>query len=397
MTRKNKIVFWLITVLCTGAGFSQVPIPGNRTGTRAQAKKSPVAYVYVNAMDGGKAEIYGFAADSKGGLSGIPGSPFPGFADVGYWAGKNGYLFATDGTTDATYIFSYLVSSIGVPRKVAKIKVAGQNVGVCCLFLDRTAEDLYDYEVDYGGNNYYRSFRIDRSTGRLTYLGGLNVGYGSGPGGKMSFAGDNLYAYTAYNFCYYGCSWGILGARRNSKGKLAGSSAGGGPPTAKDGDAYLAAYPGADPTDHVAIAVQAVNQFGNDGLPQLATYTVHSDGNLTTKSAYWNMPTTANQGVYDVEISPSGKLLAVAGTAGLEVFHFNGSKPITPYTGLLENDEIDQCLWDNDNHLYAISSKSNRLFVFTVTPTGYYQAPGSPYVIGPVTGTQVIVLPVTSQ
>lgn len=401
MTDNISKVVWLIVASCAAFATTAQPHTSGQTG-------KSVAYVYVNVTEGNTAEIYGFAADSKGGLSGIPGSPFPGFADVGYWAGKNGYLFATDGTTDgttdATYIDSYSVSSIGVPTKVAKIKVAGQNVRVCCLFLDRTAEDLYDYEVDYGGNNYYRSFRIDRSTGRLTYLGGLNVGYSSGPGGKMSFAGDNLYAYQALNSClYWSCDWGVLGARRNSKGKLIGSSAGSNPPTAKDGDYYLADYAGADSTHHVAIAVQAVSQiypFGNDGLPQLATYTVHSDGSLTTDSAYWNMPTTANQGYwgpYDVEISPSGKLLAIAGTAGLEVFHFNRSKPITPYTGLLENDQIDQCLWDNDNHLYAISSKSNRLFVFTVTPTGYYQAPGSPYVIGPVTGTQVIVLPMTSQ
>ena len=143
--------------------------------------------------------------------------------------------------------------------------------------------------------------------------------------------------------------------------------------------------------------MQAFNQFGNDGLPQIATYSVNSDGSLTTDSAYWNMPTTANQGYwgpYDVEISPSGKLLAVAGTAGLEVFHFNGSNPITPYTGLLTNDEIDQCLWDNANHLYAISSKSNMLFVFTVTPTSYRQATGSPYAIYQGPGTQLIVLPI---
>jgi hypothetical protein len=392
MTRKNKIVFWLITVLCTGAAFSQVPIPGIRTGTRAQAKKSPAAYVYVNVVEGNKAEIYAFAADSKGGLSGIPGSPFPGFADVGYWAGKNGYLFATDGT----YIYSYFVSSIGAPREVAKIKAVNRGAAVSDLFLDRTAEDLYDYEYEFGSNHYYQSFRIDRSTGRLTYLGAYNVGYDSVPGGKMTFAGDNLYAYTAYNFCYFSCSWGTLGARRNSKGKLTGLNTNKKilPPTAKDGDAYLAAYAGADPTDHVAIAVQAVNQFGNDGLPQLATYAVHSDGNLTTTSAYWNMPTTANQ-VYDMEMSPSGQLLAVAGTAGLEVFHFNGSKPITPYTGLLTNDEIDQCFWDNDNHLYAISSKSSLLFVFTVTPTSYRQAPGSPHLINQAAGAQVIVLPMT--
>ncbi|HWY59257.1 MAG TPA: hypothetical protein VNZ03_32640 [Terriglobales bacterium] len=395
MTRKSKMVFWLITVLCTGAAFSQVPIPGNRTGTRAQANKSPVAYVYVNVTAGNQPQIWGFAADSSGGLTGIPGSPFPGFADVGYWAGKNGYLFGTEGTTDATYIYSYSVSSIGVPSKVAKIKAAGEYAGISGLFLDRTAEDLYDYEEDFGSNNYYQSFRIDRSTGRLTHLGAYNVGYDSGPGGKMTFAGDNLYAYTAFNFCYGDCQWGILGARRNSKGKLTGASrAGGDPPIPKDGDAYLSVYAGADPTDHVAIAVQPFNQFGNDGLPQLATYTVHSDGSLTTESAYWNMPTTASLAVNDIEISPSGKLLAVAGTAGLEVFHFNGSNPMTPYTGLVTNDEIDQCLWDNANHLYAISSKSNLLFVFTVTPTSYRQATGSPYAIYQGPGTQLIVLPI---
>ena len=395
MTRKSKMVCWLITVLCTGAAFSQVPIPGNRTGTRTQANKSPVAYVYVNLTAGNQPQIWGFAADSSGGLTGISGSPFPGFADVGYWAGKNGYLFGTESTTDATYIYSYSVSSIGVPTKVAKIKAAGQYFGIFGLFLDRTAEDLYDFQVNFGSNNYYQSLRIDRSTGRLTNLGAYNVGYDSEPGGKMTFAGDNIYAYTAFNFCYGDCQWGILGARRNSKGKLTGASrAGGGPPIPKDGDAYLSVYAGADPTDHVAFAVQPFNAFGNDGLPQLATYTVHSDGSLTTESAYWNMPTTASLAVNDIEISPSGKLLAVAGTAGLEVFHFNGSNPITPYTGLVTNDEIDQCLWDNANHLYAISSKSNLLFVFTVTPTSYRQATGSPYAIYQGPGTQLIVLPI---
>lgn len=396
MTRKGKMVFWLITVLCTGAAFAQVSIPEIRVATGPQANKSPVAYVYVNVTAGNQPQIWGFAADSSGGLTGIPGSPFTGFANIGYWAGKSGYLFGTDTTTDATYISSYSVSSIGVPTKVARIKAAGEYAGLFGLFLDRTAEDLYDYEEDFGSNNYYQSFRIDRSTGRLAHLGAYNVGYDSGPGGKMSFAGDNLYAYAPYNFCYISCSWGILGARRNSKGKLTELNTNSKilPPTPKDGDAYLAAYAGADPTHHVAIAVQPVNQFGNDGLPQLATYTLGTDGSLTTESAYWNMPTTASLGVNDIEISPSGKLLAVAGTAGLEVFHFNGSNPITPYTGLLTNDEIDQCLWDKDNHLYAISSKSSYLFVFTVTPTSYRQAPGSPHVVNQVAGTQVIVLPI---
>jgi hypothetical protein len=394
MRRKSKMVFCLITVLCTGTAFAQVPVSGTQAATGPQASNSPVAYVYVNGSQDNKVKIYGFAADPNGALSHIPGSPFAGIADIGYWTGKNGYLFGTDATTDATYIYSYSVSSIGVPTKVAKIKAAGEYVGVFNLFLDRTAEDLYDYKEDYGSNNYYQSFRIASSTGRLTHIGTYNVGYDSEPGGKMAFAGDNLYAYTAYNFCYISCSWGILGARRNSKGKLTELNANEKilPPTPKDGDFYLAVYTGADPTNHIAVAVQAVNQIGNDGLPQLATYTVHSDGSLTTESGYWNMPTTANQGINDMEASPSGKLLAVAGTAGLEIFHFDGSNPITPYTGPLTNDEIDQCLWDNDNHLYAISSKSSKLFVFTVTPTSHHPAPGSPHLINQA-GAQVTVLP----
>ena len=171
-----------------------------------------MAYVYVNVAEGNKAEVSGFAANSKGGLTGIAGSPFTGFANVRYWAGKNGYLFGTNSTSNATYIDSYSVSSTGVPTKVAQIKAAGEYAGLFGLFLDRTAEDLYDYEEDFGSNSYYQSFSIDRSTGKLTHLGAYNVGYDSQPGGAMSFAGNNLFAYQAYNFCYFSCSWGVLGS-----------------------------------------------------------------------------------------------------------------------------------------------------------------------------------------
>jgi hypothetical protein len=71
----------------------------------------------------------------------------------------------------------------------------------------------------------------------------------------------------------------------------------------------------------------------------------------------------------------------VAGTGGLQIFHFNGASPITGYTGLLTKDEIDQSFWDSENHLYAISRTAGKLFVFTITPTGYREASGSPYSI----------------
>src|ERR1700735_4305561 len=36
---------------------------------------------------------------------------------------------------------------------------------------------------------------------------------------------------------------------------------------------------------------------------------------------------------------------------------------------------------DNDNHLYAISRSAGKLFVVTITSTGYRQAAGSPYAV----------------
>jgi hypothetical protein len=70
-------------------------------------------------------------------------------------------------------------------------------------------------------------------------------------------------------------------------------------------------------------------------------------------------------------MAPSGKLLAVAGTGGLQVFHFNGAAPATKYTGLLTSSEVDEIGWDNSNHLYAIGNAANKLWVFTVTPSSY--------------------------
>ena len=93
------------------------------------------------------------------------------------------------------------------------------------------------------------------------------------------------------------------------------------------------------------------------------------------------MPTSSIGFPTDLEMAPSGTLLAVAGTAGLQVFHFNGAQPITPFTSLLTKNQVDQVWWDNANHLYALSQSAGLLYVFTATPTAIGQAPGSPYTI----------------
>jgi hypothetical protein len=114
---------------------------------------------------------------------------------------------------------------------------------------------------------------------------------------------------------------------------------------------------------------------------QLATYTADSAGNLTTSSTYKNMPQVAVGWVSNLNMSPSGKVLAVGGSLGLQLFHYNGAKPITPYTGLIGTEQFDQFRWDNYNHLYAINASTGHLHIFTITPTSVSEAPGSPYTI----------------
>jgi 6-phosphogluconolactonase (cycloisomerase 2 family) len=135
-----------------------------------------------------------------------------------------------------------------------------------------------------------------------------------------------------------------------------------------------------------------------DGAPQMATYTADSSGNLTTKSAYENMPTTLVVSPSTLAMSPSGKLLAVAGNEGLEVFHFNGSSPITHYTGLLSTHSFTPTtpspglmFWDNSNHLYAMSPDGDqKLRVFTITPTSATLAAGSPISVARVQNIAVL-------
>jgi hypothetical protein len=123
---------------------------------------------------------------------------------------------------------------------------------------------------------------------------------------------------------------------------------------------------------------------------RLAVYSVDASGNLTTKSTATNMPRAGVGGVSAMAASAPGNLLAVAGEGGLQIFHFNGSNPITPYTGLLATHSIQQILWDTHDHLYGISPSSGRLYAFKITTTGHKQAAGSPYSVPNPVATTVL-------
>jgi hypothetical protein len=214
--------------------------------------------------------------------------------------------------------------------------------------------------------------------------------------------GNNDYAYSAlYDACMYG---GITSFQRSSSGLLNlidavitpefGPAA---PPGATSSGVRQASYaPGltaTDATNDVAMLEYPCFALGGVAVTQLqiATYTADASGNLTTASTYATMPVLAVNNPMDMEASPSGSFLAVAGIGGLQVFNFNGSGPITPLSGLLTTQNVNQVAWDNSNHLYAITLSGSaygsnavnpgKLYVFTVTSAGAAEAPGSPYTI----------------
>ena len=365
------------TALCAVAALAQVSTKqAGPTGDNIdEPNTSPVAYVYVANGD-----ITAYSAASNGKLTPIPGSPFSG--SVGYLAGNGKYLFVS--TLSTTDIETYAIESNGALHYVASENAASADGGcgnATTIFTDHTGETLYD--LAYGGfhcsKNTFEEFSINQSTGKLTYLG--LGGDNNQINGSLSFTGNDLFAYSAY--CYRN-ETSIFGFKRSSDGKLTKLNINPAFPDAPENDQYCPLVAESDPSGHLAVSMQAFNPESevDFGPILLATYTVSSSGNLTTSSTTKNMPAVnVGENINAMTSSPSGKLLAVAGTVGLQVFHFNGDNPITHYTELLNSADVYQIFWDNSNHLYAISATANKLWVFTVTPTGYSQAPGSPYSI----------------
>jgi hypothetical protein len=386
-------------VVCLAAAFSaaalaQSPSADTDANTDQSAhaanRGATVAYVYVssNPRNSSTNEIVAYAAARNGKLTPLFGSPFE--EDVTSMAVTGSYLFAA--ARQAPEIDSYRIEPDGSLHFSAASDYSRYNpddAGFAGpVFLDHTGATLYVMEFEaYNDNNIYSSFAIDKSDGSLKYLGFANEGAPSFAAAYLepSFIGNNVYAYTATNSdCMY---FGIYGLKRESNGLLRninlGPSAEMAPTPPSQDRAYCPQQAAADPTNHVAITLQPGNPPGAiDGLPQIASFTANESGKLTSTNASSDMPKTRVTFANDLKMSPSGKLLAVGGYGGLQVFHFNGAKPVTHYTGLLTKNTITQMFWDNDNHLYAISQAAGKLFVFTITPEGYSEAPGSPHAIG---------------
>jgi len=387
MSRNIWISLLALLGACASTVLASAQAAPLQTGSNSTVQAaSPVAYVYVSSSNGSTDQIKGYAAASNGSLTAIPGSPFP--YNVNYMAVTGSWLFGVANLDEDLYSFS--ISANGALTLKDKLTVVTNGDGLISDYLDHTGATLY---ADlYSTNNDYLSYSIDHSTGKLTQLADLAGGPANNS--PVSFIGNNEFAYSSS--CYH---FGpeVIGVRRNTDGTLSYLSNFNPPyPKAPAGDFWCPWLAAADPTDHLAIAVQLLNgNWVSQGPYQLAAYTVDSSGNLTTTSTSANMPSVLVGTVYNYRMSPDGKYLAIGGSLGLQLFDFHGANPITQKTGLLTRQPVNQMFWDNAGHLYAISNSisnsSGKLFVYTVTPATAQPAPGSPYSIP--TPQALIVLP----
>jgi len=359
------------------------------TGIAAQENVgSSAAYIYVSNSSNNHSQIYAYSAAGNGQLTPITGSPFP-TSGITAMALNEKWLFGTNGVN----LYSFSIASGGALHQVSSVNAQihndpGNCGGPISLFLDHTGSTLYDGDIyaNICANNGYQYWGLDQHNGALSFSG-LNPSFTVQYGQPLSFIANNQYAYGGA--CYHGTP-DIFGFKRNGNGTLTALNINPELPPASQGE-YCPNLAAADPSNHIAISLTPVDDLTQVGPPQIGVYTADNSGNLTTHSTAANMPMSSVSNVQAMSMAPSGALLAVGGSAGLQVFHFNGANPATEYTGLLTNDSISQVFWDKENHLYALSTPGNKLFVFTVTTTTYSQAPGSPYTI--TSPQSLIVLP----
>ena len=358
------------------------------------ALSQAVAYVYVanNPKNSSTNEITAFAAESNGKLKPIFGSPFR--EDVETMAVDGSHLVAVN--RSQPNLDTFTVESDGALRYQASTNYATHALHEDCpsanqIFFDHTGSDLYVQEFNADcANTGVASYSLNKTSGKLHYLGLDITGAFPGDNNAASFTGNNKFAYTAVNSdCMY---YTIYGFKRSSSGLLTEltGSAPNLPTPPPNFRRYIPDLVAADPYNNVAVLMQPANPPGCSNEPlQIATYTANSSGVLRTKSTYADMPSTLIANPTDMKMSPSGKLVAVAGQEGIQVFFFNEGVAAVRYTGLLTKAPINQIFWDNSDHLYGISQATNKLYVFTVTPTHTAHAPGSPY---PISNPQHLIV-----
>lgn len=407
MSFSCNFLICLVVLVCTGTLTAQESLTQKEVASAATTA-SPAAWVYVQTSKG--VNVYDAAASGQ--LTLVKGSPF---ADTGAMEGHNGKYLLVVGTD---YLHSYAIGTNGaVGAQVSEINTQSYSGSECGntdsagAILDHTGSFFY---VQLTGASYnggedttcaaWQTYKIG-SNGEFTFLGANELGYGFDSTALSStvptFSSNDNFTYGEYFTAFapvYAAfqrdSTGVLEENPNFTYNYPTPN-----PAGSDNN-YFPQATVADPNGHLAIAmVQSFSSLYPLPALQLASFTINSKGAIATTNTWADMPTLPWNPDYftGMNMSPAGNLLAVSGSTGLEIFHFNGAASITSYSSLLlPGVGVNEVAWDKSNHLYALSYAKG-LYVFTVTPTSISEVSGSPYKItSPIPGNglkDMIVVP----
>ena len=406
---RTRLLTFCLAILPAGIAFAQTQ--SSEADPAATVAASAVAYVYVGTSKG----VYLYDAASSGKLTLVSGSPFK---TAGTATGSNGKYFITLGTQ---YLHSYPVAANGALKaQVSQINTANYAPGDCAVpsgaSLDLTGQNVYVLvnppNEDFVENcAAYQSFSLGKTNGALAFQ---SVALVDPPLFPLTLTANNQFAIAANPVTNTDGTIDALTYRvfsRQSNGALKTWNIINNLELqdAADGANYFPWLANAGPGNSLAAALGDwlfyESPIVSNGPVVLVSYTVDGDGNISTTNLGSETPTPA-VGPTMIKISPSGQLLAVAGNSqvapapvlllanGLQIFHFNGPDPITPYSKVLTSDPIDQMQWDDNDHLFALSDATHKLYVYTVTPTSITAAPGSPYIIA--SANALVVVPTSS-
>lgn len=366
---------------CLRAGLALIALT---TGSAAYA--STAAYIYESAdvsnTNSSVQAIYGYALSSSGEVSPIPGEPFAVGDGINYYTASNGtYLFGISwgNSSNPTWqnIISYRIAANGALTKVQTTAAAtysstpGPHYLYGPLALDHSGQYLYVGVT--GGTDMYSqysvmTFQVNPETAALNFVG--ETPFHGQDTTTIHFTGDDKYAFDENNYEY------LVGGNKTLL--LMGNATDAG----FDGN-----YLDTDPEDNLAV-------LGPHG--QLQSWLVHSNGSLSQHSSDGQTLVRTNLWPDDYQqmnFSPDGSILALAGF-GLDLYHFNGAKPITNYKQIYapgvynsQTNTIAGTLvwivgWDSQHHFITIAQDYPKtgtpapLYgqIYTVTPTSVTEA-----------------------
>jgi hypothetical protein len=372
------------------------------TAASAQTVQS---HIYIQTPQG--VDVYTLNSANK--LNLVAGSPFK---TVGLGAATNGKYWISVGT-NILHVYSISQTSGAIGGQVSQIDTSIYAGGECGTTgettLDHTGLFFYvahnNMPIDVNSNHCLalQTFKMNSSNGQFTFMGDMydytnnHVGASRNPSitasEALAFGGTDM----GWN------SFGVVGYSRNlTTGDFTGMSSITSVPSIGPSDGGVGWAPiGVTPenSNHLAVVLASVVDppYPQYADPALASYTFTTSGVATTTNAT-PLPLTVAPTV--LNMSPSGKILAVGGgvnpnglplafgsNPGFQLFHFNGSAPITPFSSVLTTTPIDYVHWDNYNHVYALSATTGKLYIWTATATSITPVPGSPFTIKSTKGT----------